>query len=57
VTSLHRTEGSFTAGASHHSIMVPGELARLGVVAAGALLFFAIGAAFGARRRNGSDRA
>jgi len=51
VTSLHRTRGSFTVEASSHSLMLPGEVARVGVVAAGALLFFAAGVVWGALRR------
>jgi NAD(P)-dependent dehydrogenase (short-subunit alcohol dehydrogenase family) len=46
VTVLHRTRGSFSAEASERAVLVPGEVARLGVVAAGAMLFFALGAAF-----------
>jgi hypothetical protein len=41
---LHRTRGSFTAEAGTHAMLVPGPAARLGVVAAGALLFFGLGA-------------
>lgn len=53
ITPLHRTRGSFSAEASSHAPMVPAEVARVGVVAAGALLFFALGAALRAwpRRR------
>ncbi len=51
VTPLHRTHGSFSAEASSHAPMVPAEVARVGVVAAGALLFFLVGAAWGAVRR------
>jgi NAD(P)-dependent dehydrogenase (short-subunit alcohol dehydrogenase family) len=47
ITSLHRTRGSFSAEASTRAPMVPAELARVGVVAAGALLFFAFGAVVG----------
>jgi NAD(P)-dependent dehydrogenase (short-subunit alcohol dehydrogenase family) len=45
ITSLHRTRGSFSAEASLHAPMVPAELARIGTVAAGALLFFTLGVA------------
>lgn len=45
ITSLHRTRGSFSAEASSSAPMVPGEVARVGIVAAGALLFFVLGAA------------
>jgi len=51
ITSLHRTRGSFSAEASLRAPMVPAELARIGVVAAGALFFFALGAALRAWRR------
>jgi hypothetical protein len=51
VTALHRTRGSFGVDAETHAQLVPGEVARLGVVAAGALLFFGLGAAFAAWRR------
>jgi hypothetical protein len=44
VTALHRTRGSFSAGASSRALLVPGEVMRAGIVAAGALLFFALGA-------------
>jgi len=55
ITPLHRTRGSFSAEASMRAPLVPGEVARLGVVAAGALLFFALGAALSALpRRNDS---
>lgn len=51
ITTLHRTRGGFSAEASSHAAMVPAEIARAGVVAAGALLFFTVGAAWGALRR------
>ena len=51
ITSLHRTRGSFSAEASTHAPLVPAELARVGVVAAGALLFFIFGAAWKSVRR------
>lgn len=44
VTALHRTRGSFTAESETHAPLVPGEVARLGIVAAGALVFFTLGA-------------
>jgi NAD(P)-dependent dehydrogenase (short-subunit alcohol dehydrogenase family) len=50
ITSLHRTRGSFSAEAALRAPMVPAELARIGVVAAGALLFFGVGAVLGALR-------
>lgn len=51
LTALHRTRGSFSAEAETHAPLVVGEVARLGVVAAGALVFFAAGAAFFAASR------
>jgi NAD(P)-dependent dehydrogenase (short-subunit alcohol dehydrogenase family) len=54
ITPLHRTRGSFSAEASSRAPMVPAELARVGVVATGALLFFVIGAAWGGLRRGRS---
>jgi NAD(P)-dependent dehydrogenase (short-subunit alcohol dehydrogenase family) len=51
VTPLHRTRGSFSAEASALAPMVPAEVARVGVVAAGALLFFVLGAALRGRPR------
>ena len=51
VAGLHRTRGSFGAEAGEWAPLVPGEVARAGVVAAGAALFFAIGAYFGHLRR------
>ncbi|RBP02820.1 short-subunit dehydrogenase [Roseiarcus fermentans] len=50
VTSLHRVRGSFGREAETHAPLVVGELARLGAVAAGALVFFAAGALVMARR-------
>ncbi|HTZ78181.1 MAG TPA: SDR family oxidoreductase [Stellaceae bacterium] len=50
VTELHRTRGSFSAEAGTRAPLIVGEIARLGTVAAGALLFFSLGAAFGSRR-------
>ncbi|MGB6535531.1 MAG: SDR family oxidoreductase [Xanthobacteraceae bacterium] len=51
ITALHRTRGSFSAEASMRAPLMPGEVVRVGVVAAGALLFFAVGATWGALRR------
>ena len=51
VTALHRTRGSFSAEAAHHAPLIPGEIARAGAVAAGALAFFLMGLAFGRVRR------
>jgi NAD(P)-dependent dehydrogenase (short-subunit alcohol dehydrogenase family) len=51
VTALHRTRGSFGANAGTQAALIPGEVARIGVVAAGALLLFGLGAAFAAWRR------
>lgn len=51
ITPLHRTRGSFSAEASTRAPLLPGEVARVGVVAAGALLFFALGAALRALPR------
>ncbi len=45
VTPRHRTRGSFSAEASQRAALIPGEVARLGAVAAGALLFLVLGAA------------
>jgi len=50
VPALHRTRGSFSAEASNSAPLVPGEIARVGAVAAGALVFFALGAAFARTR-------
>jgi NADP-dependent 3-hydroxy acid dehydrogenase YdfG len=52
VTDLHRTRGSFGAGAGSSAPLMPGEVARVGIVAAGALAFFGLGAAIGSRRRS-----
>jgi NAD(P)-dependent dehydrogenase (short-subunit alcohol dehydrogenase family) len=43
VTDLHRTRGSFSAEAGSSAVLVPGEVARVGVVALGAALFFGLG--------------
>jgi NAD(P)-dependent dehydrogenase (short-subunit alcohol dehydrogenase family) len=44
VTGLHRTRGSFSNEAGTRAPLVVGEIARVGMLAAGALLFMAIGA-------------
>ena len=44
VTALHRTRGSFSNEALTHATLVPGEVARVGLFAAGALIFLAVGA-------------
>lgn len=51
ITRLHRTRGSFDRDASRWAPLVPGEVGRLGVVAAGAALFFALGLKAGAATR------
>jgi NAD(P)-dependent dehydrogenase (short-subunit alcohol dehydrogenase family) len=51
VTALHRTRGSFSGEARSRSPLVAGELARLGALAGGALLFLAIGVGLGSWRR------
>lgn len=43
ITRLHRTHGSFDAVSASHAPLVTGEVARIGTVAAGALLFFVLG--------------
>jgi short-subunit dehydrogenase len=45
VTELHRTRGSFGAAAQPHAVILPGGLARAGVVGAGALCFSLLGLA------------
>jgi len=50
VTALHRTRGSFSAGASHHAPLVVGWFVRAASVVIGATLLFAAGAAAGRRR-------
>jgi NAD(P)-dependent dehydrogenase (short-subunit alcohol dehydrogenase family) len=53
ITPLHRTRGSFSRGAGNSAVLVPGEVARVGVVAAGAALFFLLGLETGrSGRRN-----
>ncbi len=49
VEILHRTDGSFAREAKPEAALIPDEAARLAVVAAGAAVFFALGAAFGRR--------
>jgi NAD(P)-dependent dehydrogenase (short-subunit alcohol dehydrogenase family) len=50
VHALHRTRGSFSAESKSGAILLPAPLARLGVVAAGALAFFLLGRAGRGRR-------
>ena len=45
VSGLHRAHGTFGALAREHGLLVPGPVARLGVVALGALAFLALGLA------------
>ena len=56
VTALHRTRGSFTAEAGNDAAFVPGEVARVGIVAAGALVFFLLGTAIASRRSTARER-
>jgi hypothetical protein len=51
ITAVHRTRGSFSAEAGSRASLVPGEIARLGTLVAGALLMFGLGAGFGWWRR------
>jgi NAD(P)-dependent dehydrogenase (short-subunit alcohol dehydrogenase family) len=51
VPALHRTRGSFSAEAGSSAPLIPGEIGRIGAVAAGALVFFSLGALFGARAK------
>lgn len=44
VTALHRTRGSFSKEAGTYAPLVVGEIARVGMFAAGALIFLAVGA-------------
>jgi NADP-dependent 3-hydroxy acid dehydrogenase YdfG len=53
ITPLHRVRGSFSAQAASSALMVPAGAARIGVVCAGALLFFALGTALRAFPRKG----
>jgi NAD(P)-dependent dehydrogenase (short-subunit alcohol dehydrogenase family) len=52
VTLLHRTRGSFTRESANSAMLVPGEVARVGVVAAGAAIFLALGMTIGASTRS-----
>jgi short-subunit dehydrogenase len=49
VHSLHRTRGSVGAQAADRAILIPGEVARVGVVVLGALVFLALGATMARR--------
>ena len=51
VTALHRVRGSFSAEAENQASLVVGEVARVGAVAAGALVFFAAGALLAGTRK------
>jgi NAD(P)-dependent dehydrogenase (short-subunit alcohol dehydrogenase family) len=51
VTPLHRVRGSFSDEAETHAPLVVGEIARLGAVVAGALVFFAVGVAFAVNQK------
>jgi NAD(P)-dependent dehydrogenase (short-subunit alcohol dehydrogenase family) len=51
VTELHRTRGSFSAEAGSMAPLVPAEVARVGAVALGAAVFFALGASLRLRHR------
>ncbi|HEY4112441.1 MAG TPA: SDR family oxidoreductase [Rhizomicrobium sp.] len=44
VTELHKTHGRFGAAAKNSALVLPGDTTRYAVVAAGALLFFVLGA-------------
>ena len=44
ITALHRAHGSFDDEAGGTAPLIPAEIGRLGVVALGALAFFALGA-------------
>ena len=48
ITALHRTRGSFDKEAGSTAMFVPGEVARLGAVIAGATAFLCLGACIGA---------
>jgi NAD(P)-dependent dehydrogenase (short-subunit alcohol dehydrogenase family) len=56
VTALHRTRGSFSAGAASHAPLVQGDLARLASVAFAATIFLALGAVMGGMRRQPARR-
>jgi hypothetical protein len=51
ITALHRTRGSFSDEAAHGAVLLPAPLVRLGVVAAGAVAFFALGLISASSRR------
>jgi hypothetical protein len=53
VTALHRTRGSFSSEAKSRAPLVVGEIARVGMFAAGALVFLVLGTGVGlwVRRR------
>ena len=51
VPGRHRVEGSFSAEATAGAPLLPANMVRVGVVAAGALLFAGLGAAITAARR------
>ena len=51
ITVLHRTQGSFGEEAKASAPLIPGELARIGIVVAGAAFFYALGAKMGRRGR------
>ena len=56
ITQLHRTHGSFDAASVSRAPLVTGEMARVGTVAAGAILFFALGAMAAQGRHRSRDR-
>jgi short-subunit dehydrogenase len=47
ITALHRTHGRFGKEAKPRAMFIPGEVGRLAVIAAGALVFFVIGLVVG----------
>jgi NAD(P)-dependent dehydrogenase (short-subunit alcohol dehydrogenase family) len=51
VRPFHRARGSFTAEAENEAPLVVGEVARLGAVGVGALVFFVAGAVWNSTRR------
>lgn len=55
VTALHRTHGRFGAEAKHSAMIVNGSVARIAVVAVGALVFFLLGC-LSASRPTPTDR-
>ena len=48
VRPLHRTRGAFSAISRDRALILPGQTMRIGTVAAGAVVFFALGAIVGA---------